>query len=79
MTDKADKKPSGVFFSKSGGDYVVLWKGQEVVRYASIEAFVEAHQAGLLALDESQADLLEKYYQSIGVSTGRCPDKSGRS
>ena len=74
MADKTDRKHTGVFFSKSGKDYVVLWQGKEVVRYASIEDFVEAHQAGLLALDESQADLLEKYYQSIGVSSGRSPD-----
>ena len=76
MADKTDRKPTGVFFSKSGKDYVVLWQGKEVVRYASIEDFVEAHQAGLLALDESQADLLEKYYQSIGVSSGRSPNRN---
>ena len=75
MSDKSDKKTTGVFFSKSGNDYVVLWRGQQVVRYASIEEFVEAHQAGILALEESQVDLLEKYYRSIGVSTGRGSDR----
>ena len=79
MADKTEKKPTGVFYSKSGKDYVVLWRGQEVVRYASIEDFVEAHQAGLLALDEHQADLLEKYYRSIGISSGRSPDGVGSS
>ena len=77
MTDKSNKNATGIFFSKSGGDYVVLWRDQEVVRYESIEAFVDAHQAGLLALDNTQADLLEKYYQSIGVSSGRSPDVNG--
>ena len=57
----------------------MLWRGQEVVRYKSIEDFVEAHQAGLKALDECQADLLEKYYQSIGVSSGRSPKGNGVS
>ncbi len=79
MIDKSEKNPTGIFFSKSRGDYVVLWRGQEVVRYKSIEAFVEAHQAGLKALDERQADLLEKYYQSIGVSSGRSPEGNGAS
>ena len=77
MTEISHKKRTGVFHSKAGDDYVVLWKGQEVCRYENIEAFIEAHQAGLLALDESQADLLEAYYQSIGISTGRSPG-SGR-
>ena len=79
MIDKSEKKSTGIFFSKSEGDYVVLWRGQEVVRYKSIEAFVEAHQAGLKALDERQADMLEKYYQSIGVSSGRSPEGNGAS
>ena len=77
MIDKAKENSTGIFFSKSGGDYVVLWRGQEVVRYDSIEAFVDAHQAGLVALDDTQAELLEKYYQSIGISGGRSPDVNG--
>lgn len=78
MAEKTEKKRSGVFHSKSGGDYVVLWQGQEVARYATMEEFVEVHQAGLLALEENQADLLETYYQSIGISTGKSPGRSGR-
>lgn len=66
-------KRTGVFYSKSGDDYVVLWQGREVCRYGSLEEFVDAHQAGLEALEANQADLLESYYRSIGISTGKTP------
>ena len=74
MTDNVDKQRTGIFFSKARQDYVVLWEGREVCRYESIDDFVEAHQKGLLALEENQADLLSEYYRSIGISTGRNPD-----
>jgi len=74
MTDNVDKQRTGVFFSKARQDYVVLWEGREVCRYESIDDFVEAHQKGLQALEENQADLLSEYYRSIGISTGRNPD-----
>jgi len=73
---KASSKRSGVFFSKSGSDYVVLWQGREICRYDSMAAFVEAHAAGLEALEYNQADLLERYYNSIGISSGRSGGKS---
>ncbi len=80
MSDKAagkvPKTRSGVFHSKSGSDYVVLWQGQEICRYESIEAFIDAHAAGLEALESSQADLLERYYNSIGISSGRSGGES---
>ena len=75
MTQKAEKSRSGLFHSRSSGNYVLLWRGQEVCRYESVEAFIEAHYAGLRALDDSQAELLEKYYQSIGVATGENPPR----
>ena len=74
MTDNVDKQHTGIFFSTARQDYVVLWEGREVCRYESIDDFVEAHQKGLLALEENQADLLSEYYRSIGISTGRNPD-----
>ena len=73
---KAANKRSGVFFSKSGSDYVVLWQGREICRYESMQAFVEAHAAGLAALESNQADLLERYYNSIGISSGSSGGKS---
>ena len=80
MSDKAagkvPKTRSGVFHNKSGSDYVVLWQGQEICRYESIEAFIDAHAAGLEALESSQADLLERYYNSIGISSGRSGGES---
>ena len=73
---KVSKARTGVFYSKSGSDYVVLWHGQEICRYESTEAFIDAHAAGLAALESNQADLLERYYNSIGISSGRSGGES---
>ena len=76
MADKSSEPRTGVFFSKAGKDYVVLWQGLEVARYGSIADFIEAHQRGLDALEEDQDNLLAKYYQSIGIATGRTADSA---
>lgn len=73
MAEKSEKTRTGLFHRKSSGDYVVLWQGKEVCRYGSVGEFIEAHHEGLKALESSQADLLETYYQSIGISTGKTP------
>lgn len=70
MTTADPSKRSGVFYSKTGKDYVVLWQGREICRYQTMADFVNAHVEGLKALDDSQADLLESYYRSIGISSG---------
>lgn len=75
MPKESAKKRSGVFFSKSGNDFVVMWQDREVCRYKTMEAFVDAHVDGLAALEASQADLLERYYNSIGISTGKTGGK----
>ena len=49
---------TGLFQQKTTNDYVVMWKGREICRYASVRDFVDAHAEGLAALDASQADLL---------------------
>ncbi len=73
----ADSKRTGVFYSKSGDDYAVLWQGREICRYQTMEAFIDAHKAGLDALEANQADLLEGYYRSMGIHTGKNPGRSG--
>ena len=56
---------TGLFHQNSTNDYVVMWKGMEICRYASIRDFVDAHAEGLIALEANQADLLESYYKDL--------------
>lgn len=55
---------TGLFHRKSTDDYVVLWQGRQIGIYPSIEAFVDAHLEGLIALEQNQNDLLETLYRS---------------
>ena len=65
VADQAGEKRTGIFQRKSSEDFVVLWRGQEICSYPSIEAFVDAHLEGLKALDSNQAELLESYYRTL--------------
>jgi hypothetical protein len=56
---------TGLFEQKTTNDYVVMWKGREICRYASVRHFVDAHAEGLAALEANQADLLESYYRDL--------------
>lgn len=56
---------TGLFHQKSTGDFVMLWHGREICRYPTVDAFIEAHEAGLKALDLNQADLLARYYRDL--------------
>ena len=69
-------KKTGVFYSKADENFVVLWRGREICRYQTMEEFVEAHARGLDSLEDSQADLLERYYNNIGISSGKSGGKS---
>ena len=62
---KEPEARTGLFQQKTTKDYVVMWKGREICRYASVRDFVEAHAEGLAALEASQADLLESYYKDL--------------
>ena len=62
MTQKPETR-TGLLEQKTTNDYVVMWKGREICRYASVRDFVEAHAQGLVALEANQADLLESYYR----------------
>ncbi|MDA0977358.1 MAG: hypothetical protein O3B72_02270 [Proteobacteria bacterium] len=64
MADRTGAE-TGVFLKKSSGEYLVIWRGREICRYASIEAFVDAHLEGLQALEDAQAQLLESYYRDL--------------
>lgn len=56
---------TGLFRQKTTNDYVVMWKGREICRYASVREFVDAHAEGLAALEAQQTDLLESYYKGL--------------
>jgi hypothetical protein len=69
MDDDKDQEKShpktGLFELKASGEFVVMWEGREICRYGTVQAFIDSHMAGLQALDENQADLLETYYRSL--------------
>jgi len=54
---------TGLFHRKSSDDFVVLWQGREMAVYASIDEFIDVHLQGLVALEESQNDLLDGLYK----------------
>ena len=65
MVKQKWKPKTGIFLHREDADFVVLWQGREICRYATVEEFIDAHIAGLQALDTSQADLLESYYKTL--------------
>lgn len=63
--DAKSQVKTGLFEQQSSGEFVVMWQGREICRYPSVQAFIDSHLAGLRALDDNQADLLETYYRSL--------------
>ncbi len=55
--------PTGVYFDKNKTGVHIYWRGQKVISYPSMEAFIEAHLGALEALDRRQEALLEDEYQ----------------
>ena len=53
---------TGIFHDAAQGDYVLLWKGEVVERFASVTAFVETHLALVASLEAEQDKLLESSY-----------------
>ena len=53
---------TGFFHDAAQGDYVLLWKGEIVERFASVTAFVETHLALVASLEAEQDKLLESSY-----------------
>ncbi|MBT5700809.1 MAG: hypothetical protein HOI67_05095 [Gammaproteobacteria bacterium] len=62
---QASEAKTGLFQQKTTNDYVVMWKGREICRYASVQDFVDAHAEGLAALEANQVDLLESFYRAL--------------
>ncbi len=60
--DKGDTR-TGVFQHKTRGDFVVLWQGNEICRYKTIDDFIDAHIDGLQFLDSNLDELLKSYYK----------------
>jgi|TARA_B110000967_G_scaffold206504_2_gene253404 hypothetical protein len=54
---------TGVFWDQSRQQVLVYWRGQLVVQYPSMAAFVAAHLELVNALDERQQQLLLAEYQ----------------
>ena len=54
---------TGVYLDKKKTEVHIYWRGQKVMTYPSMEAFIEAHLAALDALDRRQEALLEDEYQ----------------
>ena len=54
-------KKTGIYYVKHPKSVVVMKQGVEIARYDDVEAFITAHQEGLLAVEQRD----EKLYQSI--------------
>ena len=54
---------TGIFQLDKQAGIVVLWKGQEICRYDSIEMFVDAHLALVDLLEKNMEKLLEEEYR----------------
>lgn len=64
MTQEPEAR-TGLFHQKTTNDYVVMWKGREICRYASVRDFVDDHAEGLAALEANQVELLESFYKDF--------------
>ncbi|MGB1615179.1 MAG: hypothetical protein ACPG9T_01940 [Pseudomonadales bacterium] len=54
---------TGIYLDKTKSDVHVYWRGQKVMSYPSMDAFIAAHLEALDALDRHQEALLEDEYQ----------------
>jgi len=56
-------KRSGIFYVKEPAGVVVIWRGEVVDRYASVEALVESHLKGQQALEREMERVLQTQYR----------------
>ncbi|MFT7132739.1 MAG: hypothetical protein ACI81O_001451 [Cyclobacteriaceae bacterium] len=56
-------KRSGIFYVKEPAGVVVMWRGEVVERYASVEALVEGHLKGQQALEREMERVLQAQYR----------------
>jgi len=54
---------SGIFYVKAPAGVVVMWQGEVVERYLSVEALVETHMKGVQALEREMERILEAQYR----------------
>jgi hypothetical protein len=54
---------TGIFQLEKQAGIVVLWRGQEICRYDSIELFVDTHLALVDLLEKKLEKLLEEEYR----------------
>ncbi len=63
MSGNDQKSRTGIFALSKGAGIVVYWEGREICRYASMAEFIDAHLAGVAALEKKQEDLLAAHYR----------------
>ena len=63
MTEDESRNNTGIFRLKNHAGVVVKWKGKEIGRYDSIEAFVDSHLEGVEALELKLEGLLAEAYK----------------
>lgn len=67
-----------IYYRKEGNGVVIEKDGRDVADYPSVEALVETHIKGLLAIQERDAkpvtDLLRKYRTPSGLPFTHYPD-----
>ena len=63
MPEDNSTHKTGIFQLKEQDGIVVMWRGQEIGRYDSIEVFVDTHLALVDQLEKKLEDLLEEEYK----------------
>ncbi|MAI41931.1 MAG: hypothetical protein ACJ0Q6_04160 [Candidatus Azotimanducaceae bacterium] len=62
MSGEKLKSKSGIFYSKTSSGVIVMFRGEEVFRYKTVEELIEVHIKAINALEEKQEAELEKNY-----------------
>ena len=63
MTRRKLKSRTGIFHSKNPTAIVVMWRGQEICHYGSMDEFVDSHLALVETLEKKQEDVLAEAYR----------------
>jgi len=63
MPRKKTNTNTGIFQTRQPPAIIVMWKGREICRYASIKEFVDSHLEGIAALELKQEQLLSDAYR----------------
>ena len=52
MSGEKLKSKSGIFYSKTSSGVIVMFRGEEVFRYKTVEELIEVHIKAINALEE---------------------------